>query len=145
MKKIIAALTVVTAIAVSGSAFAKGGMGPGAGPGMGMQQGQYTEQYKKFAIETLPVRQEMMNKHFELQKEYLKDKPDQEVIKKIQGEVAELRKKMIDAHVKSGLPMGRNMGKMNKRGNRGPRGGMMGGMMQDCQWMAAPPAPAPAK
>ena len=150
MKKSIVALTVVAALSLAGSALAMPGMGQGAGPGAGMgpgmaAQGQYTEQYKKFAAETLPIRQEMMNKHFDLQKEMLKDKPDAEAIKKLQGEVGELRKKMIDAHVKSGMPMGKKMGKMNKRSNRGPRGGMMGGMMQDCPWMSAPPAPAPAK
>lgn len=153
MKKILAALTVIAAATLTGTAFAQGGMGPGMGAGAGMgpgcktgvAAGQYSEQYKKFAQETLPIRQEMMNKHFDLQKEYLKDKPDQEVIKKLQGEIGELRKKMIDAHVKSGLPMGKKMGKMNQRGNRGPRGGMMGGMMQDCPWMTAPPAPAPTK
>ena len=100
------------------------GAGQGMGPGM-MAQGQYTEQYKKFAAETLPIRQEMMTKHFELQKEFLKEKPDQNVIKKLQGEVAELRKKMIDAHTKAGLPMG----KMGKRGHKGMRGGGMGMMM----------------
>lgn len=147
MKKSLITLTVVTALSVAGSALAMPGMGPGAGVGPGrgtgpcINQGQYTEQYKKFAVETLPIRQEMMNKHFELQKEFLKDSPDQELIKKLQGEVTELRKKMIDAHAKNGLPMGK-IGKAGKRGHKGMRGGMMGGMMQDCRWMTAPPAPA---
>jgi len=138
MKKTLVALTVVAALAITGSAFARGGMGPGAGMGPGMVTGPYAEQYKKFANETLPIRQEMMNKHFELQKEYLKEKPDAEVIKKLQGEVTELRKKMIDARTKSGIPMG----KMGRMGGKGMRGGMMGGMMQDCPLMTAPP---PAK
>ncbi len=146
MKKSIVALTVVAALSLAGSALAMPGMGPGAGPGAGMgpgmaAQGQYSEQYKKFAVETLPIRQEMMNKHFDLQKEFLKEKPDQEAIKKVQGEIGELRKKMIDAHVKSGLPMGK-MGKMGKRGHKGMRGGGMGMMQMDCPMMTAPPAPA---
>lgn len=135
MKKSLVALTVVAALAITGSAFARGGMGPGAGMGPGMVTGPYAEQYKKFAVETLPLRQEMMNKHFELQKEYLQEKPDTGKITKLQGEVAELRKKMIDARTKSGLPMG----KMGKKGGKGMRGGMMGGMMQDCPLMTAPP------
>jgi len=146
MKKSILALTVVTALSCAGSVLAMPGMGPGAGAGRGscagVAQGQYTEQYKKFAAETLPTRQEMMNKHFELQKEFLKEKPNAEVIKKLQADVGELRKKMIDAHVKSGLPMGKKMGMMGNRGHKAPRGGMMGGMMQDCAWMSVPPAPA---
>lgn len=135
MKKSLVALTVVAALAISGSAFARGGMGPGTGMGPGMVTGPYAEQYKKFAAETLPIRQAMMNKHFELQQEYLKEKPDTNKITKLQGEVAELRKKMIDARTKSGLPMG----KMGKRGGKGMRGGMMGGMTQDCPLMTAPP------
>lgn len=135
MKKRMIALTVVAALAIAGSAFARGGMGPGGGMGAGMVTGPYAEQYKKFASETLPIRQEMMNKHFELQKEYLKEKPDAEAIKKLQGELAELRKKMIDARAKSGIPVGR----MGRMGGKGMRGGMMGGMMQDCPLMTAPP------
>lgn len=149
MKKSILALTAAAALSIAGAAIAMPGMGPGAGagPGAGMgpgmaARGQYSEQYKKFALETLPIRQEMMNKHFELQKEFLKEKPDQDVIKKLQGEVGELRKKMIDARTKAGLPMG----KMGKRGHKGMRGGGMGMMQMDCPMMAAPPAaPAPAK
>lgn len=131
MKKSLVALTVVAALAITGSAFARGGMGMG----QGMVAGPYAEQYKKFAAETLPIRQEMMNKHFELQKEYLKEKPDTDKISKLQGELAELRKKMIDARTKSGIPMG----KMGKTGGKGMRGGMMGGMTQDCPLMTAPP------
>ncbi|MCE1226149.1 MAG: hypothetical protein LWW87_06625 [Geobacteraceae bacterium] len=139
MKKSFLALTAAAALALAGSAIAMPGMGAGQGMGPGMKaQGQYSEQYKKFAAETLPIRQEMMNKHFELQKEFLKEKPDQEVIKKLQAEVGELRKKMIDAHTKSGLPMG----KMGKRGHKGMRGGGMGMMQMDCPMMTAPPAPA---
>ena len=139
MKKAILAHRAAAALARAGSAIAMPGMGAGQGMGPGMRaQGQYSEQYKKFATETLPIRQEMMNKHFELQKEFLKEKPDQEAIKKLQGEVAELRKKMIDAHTKAGLPMG----KMGKRGHKGMRGGGMGMMQMDCPMMTAPPAPA---
>lgn len=133
MKKALVALTIVAALAITGSAFARGGMGMGPG----MMTGPYAEQYKKFVAETLPIRQEMMNKHFELQKEYLKEQPNTDKITKLQGEVAELRKKMIDARAKSGLPMGKK-----GRGccNKGMGG--MGGMMQDCQTMTAPPPAA---
>lgn len=142
MKKSILALTAAAALSLAASAIAMPGMGAGQGMGPGMAaRGQYSEQYKKFAIETLPIRQEMSNKHFDLQKEMLKDKPDAEAIKKLQGDIGELRKKMIDAKIKAGLPMG----KMGKRGHKGMRGGGMGMMQMDCPMMAAPPAPAPAK
>ena len=143
MKKSLIALTVVAALAVAGSAFARGGMmmgGQGMGPGMmGQQyaQGPYAEQYKKFTAETLPIREEMHKKHIELQKEYIKDKPDSAKISKLQADVLQLRQKMYDARVKSGLPMG-------KMGGKGMKGGMMGGKGMVMGPMMAPPA-APAK
>ncbi|MGE0917483.1 periplasmic heavy metal sensor [Trichlorobacter lovleyi] len=144
MKKSLLALTVVAAVAVAGASMAMPGMGPGAGMGAGMgaqmgQAGTMTPEMKKFIADTMPIREEMHAKHMQLQKELIKDAPDQAVIKKLQGEMVELRKKMMDARTKAGLPMG----KMGKRGHKGMRGGGMGmGMMQmDCP-MVAPPATA---
>lgn len=138
MKKSLVALTVVAALAITGSAFARGGMGMGPGMGMGMdncpkmgQTGTMTPEMKKFIADTMPLREEMHAKHIQLQKEMIKDKPDTAKVTKLQGEVAELRQKMMDARAKAGLPMG----KMGKRG--GKMGGPgMGPMMN---------APAPAK
>jgi len=138
MKKSLVALTVVAALAITGSAFARGGMGMGPGMGMGMdncpqmgQTGTMTPEMKKFIADTMPLREEMHAKHIQLQKEMIKDKPDTAKITKLQGEVTELRQKMMDARAKAGLPMG----KMGKRG--GKMGGPgMGPMMN---------APAPAK
>lgn len=135
MKKSLVALTVVAALAISGSAFARGGMGMGP-MGMGNcpqmgQAGAMTPEMKKFIADTMPLREEMHAKHIQLQKEMIKDKPDAAKVTKLQGEVAELRQKMMDARAKAGLPMG----KMGKRG--GKMGGPgMGPMMN---------APAPAK
>lgn len=151
MKKSMLALTAAAALSIAASAIAMPGMGPGAGPGAGMgpgrgagpciNQGQYTEQHKKFIAETLPIREEMHKKHIELQKEWIKDKPDNAVITKLQGEVQTLRKKMMDARAKSGLPMGM-MGK-GKRGHKGMHGGCMGMMQMNCP-KVAPAAAAPA-
>lgn len=136
MKKTLVALTVVAALAITGSAFARGGMGMGMGMGMGDcpqmgQTGNMTPEMKKFIADTMPLREEMHAKHIQLQKELIKDKPDAAKVTKLQGEVAELRQKMMDARTKAGLPMGK-MGKCGgKKGNPG-----MGPMMN---------APAPAK
>lgn len=136
MKKSLVALTVVAALAITGSAFARGGMGMGPGMDMGNcaqmgQTGAMTPEMKKFIGDTMPLREEMHAKHIQLQKEMIKDKPDAAKVTKLQGEVAELRQKMMDARAKAGLPMG----KMGKRG--GKMGGPgMGPMMN---------APAPAK
>lgn len=155
MKRSILALTAAAALALAGTAIAMPGMGPGAGAGPGAgrgagmaAQGQYTEQHKKFIAGTLPIREEMHKKHIELQKEWIKDKPDTAKITKLQGEMTELRKKMMDARAKSGLPMG----KMAKKGGKGKCGSAMNGcgmgmMPMDCPKMApaaAAPAGAPA-
>jgi hypothetical protein len=143
MKRILAALTVV--VLAAGSAMAIGPMGGGMGAGgcCGMGKGATaadTAAHKKFINETMPLRQEMMNKHFEMQKEYIKETPDQVVMTKLKGEIMELRTKLMDARTKAGLPMG--------RGGKGMRGGMkhgMGGGMMDCPMMTAPPAQPAAK
>lgn len=146
MKLSIAALTVVAALAAAGSVFAAGGMAMGPG-GMGGQmmgpayaQGPYAAQYKKFIADTLPIREEMHKKHLEMQQEYIKDKPDTAKIAKLQNEILQLRQKMYDARVKSGLPMGKMGGKGMMGGKMCPMG--MGGGMGS---MTMPPAPAPAK
>ena len=77
----------------------------------------------------------LMNKHFEMQKEYVKETPDAAVIAKLKGEIAKLRTKIMDARAKAGLPMGHKGHKMMK-------GGMDEGMM-DCPMMTDP-APEPA-
>lgn len=136
MKKSLVALTVVAALAITGSAFARGGMGMGPGMGLGNcpqmgQAGAMTPEMKKFIADTMPLREEMHAKHIQLQKEMIKDKPDTAKVAALQGEVQALRQKMMDARAKAGLPMG----KMGKRG--GKMGGPgMGPMMN---------APAPAK
>lgn len=137
MKKSIVAVTALVALSVAGTAMARmGGMGQGMGPMMA-QGGQMTEQQKKFIADTMPVREEMHKKHVDLQKEYIKDKPDTAKISKLQGEILQLRQKMYDARVKSGMPMG-------KMGGKGMKGGMMGGKGMGMGPMMAPQA-APAK
>lgn len=140
MKKILAAITVV--VLGAGTAMAAGPMGgPGGCMGPGMT-GPNAAAYKKHISETMPLRQEMMNKHFELEKEWVKEKPDAAVVSKLQGEIGELRAKIRDARTKAGLPMGPK----GHRGHKGHKmhkgGGMGGGMMGDCPYMATPPAPA---
>ena len=141
MKKSLVALTVVAALAITGSAFARGGMGSGMGMGPGNcpqmgQAGAMTPEMKKFIADSMPIKEEMHAKHMQLQKEMIKDKPDAAKITKLQGEVSELRQKMMDARTKAGLPMGK-MGKMGKGG------GKMGG--HGMGPMTGAPAPAPAK
>jgi hypothetical protein len=148
MRKILAALTVV--VLAAGSAMAAGHMGggPGMGCGCGSAKGmsaQDSAAHKKFLSDTMSLRQELMNKQFEMQKEYVKETPDQAVMTKLKGEISELSTKLKDARVKAGLPVGPK-GHKGQKGHHKMQGGMGGGMM-DCPMMsdpAAPAAPAPA-
>ena len=141
MKKSLVALTVVAALAITGSAFARGGMGAGMGMGPGNcpqmgQAGTMTPEMKKFIADTLPIKEEMHAKHMQLKKEMIKDKPDTAKIAALQGELQTIRQKMMDARTKAGLPMG-------KMGKKGKGGGRMG---NPCMGpMTGAPAPAPAK
>ena len=146
MKKTMLTLTVVAALALTGSAFAKGGMGgPGMGPGMGpgcssccnqatTATPEQTAKYKKFVADTLPLKEEMHTKHMEIKKEWIKDKPDNDKIAKLQTELNVLQQKMLEARQKAGIPMARKGGKKGGHGMMGQGMGMGPG--------AAQPAPA---
>ena len=142
MKAKLAVVTLIAALAVTGTAFARGGMGMGAGCGGGcpqFPQGTMTEQQKKFIADTLPLRDEMHAKHTALIKEAIKEKPDTATVTKLKGELQALRQKMQDARAKAGIPM---MG--GKRGGRGMHHGMgmMGGGCGPCSAQSVAPAPA---
>lgn len=131
MRKSILALTVVAALALAGSAFARpgmgpgggAGMGPGAGPGMGgcYKQGaaatpEQTAQYKKFIADTLPLKEQMHAKHMEIKREWIKEKPDNDKIAKLQGELQTIHQKLSEAREKAGFQKMRNGGKKGGRG-----------------------------
>ena len=116
MKKILAIVTACAmALAIAGTALAQCGKG-GGGCGdcnQGVQFNQAapgaaapaeSDLYRQFRLNTLDLRQAMMNKRFELQRENLKGAPDATKVagltadrKAIQGRINEIR-------VQSGLP-----------------------------------------
>jgi len=152
MRKSLLALTVVAALAIAGSAFARGGMGgPGMGPGAGGCCGpesaatpEQTAKYKKFIADTLPLKDELHAKRTEIKREWIKDKPDNEKIAKLEGELRGLYQKMHEAREKSGIQMGWKGG---RQGGCGMGPGMTGGGMGPGCRSCAPAAPqaAPAK
>lgn len=116
MKTIFATITAfVLALAVTGTVFARGPFG--GGPGNCCQGGVQPEQIRKFQQDTLDLRQEMMTKSFELQRENLKATPDSAKIAALQTEIGAIQTKIQDARAQSGLP---------ERGGRGPMGGGYG-------------------
>ncbi|OGT99090.1 MAG: hypothetical protein A2079_07950 [Geobacteraceae bacterium GWC2_48_7] len=126
MKKIIATMTVcaMAALTISATAFARGPIGGPVAEAYGgcCQNGSVSQdQFKKFRAETLDLRQEMMNKRFEQQRENLKGTPDAAKINALQAEIHAIQTKIQEVRVQSGLP-DRGM-RDGECGNRGGRGG----------------------
>lgn len=122
MKKLLIpmiALAVALAASVGAYAYGPGGGGRGVGCGncVGPTAAQQ-EQFKKFQQDTIELRQQMMNKRFDLQREELKTTPDAARLTALQGEITALQTKIYDIRVKSGLPAGRSYGQCGptKRG-----------------------------
>lgn len=128
MKKLLMPMiALVVALAASSGAFAYGRGGGGCGnciaPGTAQQ-----EQFRKFQQDTIDLRQEMMTKRFELQRENLKATPDAARMAALQAEIGTLQTRIYDIRVKSGLPAGRFDGECGsmKQGMGMGRGGCSG-------------------
>lgn len=101
MKKLYAAMTALAvSLAVGVTAMAQGSMANRAASTASCSScakaAAPPEQIKKFRIDSLDLRQEMMNKRFELQRENLKDAPDSARIAAIKAEMEAIKAK-IDA------------------------------------------------
>jgi hypothetical protein len=106
MKKITAALTALAlALVIGGTAQAgkhKGGMHGGCGNCA--QSGAQTDQQLSFQRDTIDLRQEMMLKRFEVQRENLKATPDSAKVTTLKAEIKAIQTRIHDLRVKSGLP-----------------------------------------
>jgi len=133
MKKIsVVVLALGLAVSIFGIANAgrMGGMngmnGMGAGCGSCPQQsGAPSGAFQKFHADTIDLRQEMMTKRFEMQRENLKATPDAAKITSLQAEIKDIQSKILDIRSKSGLPVNNIDGEGGQK-----RGGMKG--MRGC-------------
>ena len=139
MKKITLALTTLAlALIIGGTAQAgkhRGGMQGGCGNCA--QSGVLNDQQRAFQLNTLDLRQEMMLKRFELQRENLKAIPDNAKVAALQAEVKAIQGKITDIRVQSGVAdsgmrdgecfqrdgKGRNCGSSQTGGCNGPCNG----------------------
>jgi hypothetical protein len=108
MKKFFATVTACAlALAIGGTVFAQGPRG-GCNTcdqcGQGNQGIVESDPYRKFRQDTLDLRQDMMNKRFELQRENLKGTPDTAKVAGLKDEVTAIQFKINDIRVQSGLP-----------------------------------------
>jgi hypothetical protein len=90
-----------------------------------------TDQLRKFQSDTIDLRQEMMMKRFEIQRENLKATTDNTKVSALQAEIKAIQAKINDARAKSGLPEnGRRNGEC---GSMGGKGGCGKGRMDGCK------------
>lgn len=104
MKK-ISVLVIAVSLAVSMFTLANAGYRNGMDGGCGdcAQAGKPSDQYRKFQGDTLDLRQEMMLKRFEAQRENLKATPDSAKIAALQAEIKVLQAKILEIRNQSGL------------------------------------------
>ena len=109
MKKLsVMVLTLCAAVSLFSTANA--GFGKGNGGGCSQcaqnqpQQVDLSDPFQKFQADTIDMRQEMMNKRFEAQRENLKGTPDTAKIASLQAEIKDLQAKIFAIRCQSGLP-----------------------------------------
>ena len=104
MKK-MSVVMVALSLAVSMFSIATAGNMNGMGGGCGncVQQGASSDPFRKFQADTIDLRQEMMTKRFDMQRENLKGTPDASKITALQGEIKVIQAKILDIRSKSGL------------------------------------------
>jgi Spy/CpxP family protein refolding chaperone len=112
MKRFFSAATMIAmALALGATAFAQCGIDGGCGncnqaqqmAGLGSPAAKETNVYRQFRNDTLDLRQEMMNKRFELQRENLKGTPDGAKVAALKADIASIQSKINEVRVKSGL------------------------------------------
>jgi len=114
MKKLsVAAVALSLAVSLFSLANAgSNGMGGGCGncaqqPGASATTaapGALTDPFRKFQVDTIDLRQEMMTKRFELQRENLKATPDEGKIATLRADITALQAKIFAIRSQSGLP-----------------------------------------
>jgi hypothetical protein len=112
MKKMSIAV-VALSLAVSMFSLAHAGFQNGMGGGCAdcsKQGAAPTDQNQKFQADTIDLRQEMMNKRFEAQRENLKATPDTAKISSLQADIRAIQTKIMDIRSQSGLPTGKSDG-----------------------------------
>ncbi|HIJ81164.1 MAG TPA: hypothetical protein HPP76_05600 [Desulfuromonadales bacterium] len=105
VKKLVGMLAVAgLVVSLSGSLYAGCNQGTGGDCGNCLKPATMTDPMKKFQADTIDLRQEMMMKRFELQRENLKPVQNENKVKLLQSEIKSLQVRIQDIRQKSGLP-----------------------------------------
>ena len=132
MSLVVLALTLTIGLFSIANAGYRNGPGGGCG-GCGQQPEATSEQLRKFQADTIDLRQEMMNKRFEAQRENQKATPDAAKIASLEADITAIQTKMLDLRSKSGLQGFGDDGEFGKRCGGAAQNGMGFGMgMRGC-------------
>jgi len=109
MKKLYAVITVLAiSLSVGVTAMAQGKMSGKSSKKAGCSSCQKSEatpeQIKKFKADSIDLRQEMMNKRFDLQRENLKDAPDSARVTAIKADMEAIKVKIDALKAASNIP-----------------------------------------
>lgn len=108
MRKIITGTVLfASALIMAGMVYARGPMGFGAGdcgrPDCLNAGSATTDQWQKFRADSLGLREAMMTKKFEIEKELLQTTPDKTRITKLENELSALQASVQGLRTKAGL------------------------------------------
>ena len=135
MKKFFASVAaLVLAVSLGGPAMAQGrggGCGNCGEHGAGMKIP--ADQFHAFQMQTIDLRQEMMNKRFDLQRENLKGAPDAAKLAALKADIALLQTKIAEIRLQNGLPdKGKRDGECFSMDGGCKKQGPMGGCNGPC-------------
>lgn len=130
MKKVMVFVLIASLLALAGVVYAQHmhGMAPMAKAESLVD----IENIKKFQKETLSLRDDLITKKLELQKEYSKQERDYNQIASLRKEIVDLKTKIESIADKYGIKNMKAMGPRMMAGGMGGRGMMKGGMMGGC-------------
>lgn len=119
---------IVIALALAAFMFSIANAGMGGGCGNCAQDGASApaEPFRKFQADTIDLRQEMMTKRFEMQRENLKGTPDDAKLAALRADIKLLQTKILAIRSQSGLPVDKFDGECAQM-NCGPGMKGMGG------------------
>ncbi|MDD2540581.1 MAG: hypothetical protein PHH28_05995 [Desulfuromonadaceae bacterium] len=98
---VIALCLVVSLLGIANASY-RNGMGGGCS---NCPQGMPSDQFRRFQLDTIDLRQEMMNKRFAIQHENLLGTPDKAKIALLQADIKAIQLKIMAIRSQSGLPV----------------------------------------
>ena len=127
MSVVLVALSLAFFSFSSAGAGNSNGMGGGCGNCAKDGAGTQPEPFRKFQADTIDLRQEMMTKRFDMQRENLKAAPDSDKIEALQAEIKLLQTKIMAVRAQSGLPVDKSDGECGQKSGVPGMKGMGGG------------------